>query len=283
MNDRLTIGQLSQRTGVPVRTIRFWSDAGLVPEPARSAGGYRLYDAEAMARLDLVRTLREIGLDLGTIRRVLARQTTLAEVVQAHLAGLDAEIRTLTLRRAVLRSVAQRTGTVEEMRLMHQLARLSAVERQQILDDFTAEVFEGLPHNPIADAMRQLPADPTVEQVDAWIELGELVQDSSFRQRVRQMATAPDPGKGGFEHTAVIEAANAALADGIAPQSPEGQAIVARLVEPGYDRDELADKLAMFTDRRVERFWRLLGVLNDRPPFGEAVAPFEWFIAGLRG
>lgn len=283
MNDRLTIGQLSQRTGVPVRTIRFWSDAGLLPEPARSAGGYRLYDTEAMARLGLVRTLREIGLDLATIRRVLARQTTLAEVVQAHLAGLDAEIRTLTLRRAVLRSVAQRSGTVEEMKLMHQLARLSTVERQQILDDFTAEVFEGLPHSPLADAMRQLPDDPTTEQVDAWIELGELVQDRSFRERVRQMATAPDPGKGGFEHVAVIEAASDALAKGIAPESTEGQAIVARLVEPGYDRNELADKLAMFTDRRVERFWQLLGVLNGRPPFGEAVAPFEWFIAGLRG
>jgi len=45
-----TIGQLARRTGVPARTIRFWSDAGLVPPCARSGSGYRLYDAAAAAR-----------------------------------------------------------------------------------------------------------------------------------------------------------------------------------------------------------------------------------------
>ena len=43
----LTIGKLAARLGVPVRTVRFWSDEGLVDPPARSAGGYRLYDAAA--------------------------------------------------------------------------------------------------------------------------------------------------------------------------------------------------------------------------------------------
>ncbi len=41
MNDRgepLTIGQLARRTGVPVRTIRFWSDIGLIPPTERTAG-----------------------------------------------------------------------------------------------------------------------------------------------------------------------------------------------------------------------------------------------------
>ena len=51
-----TIGQLARRTGVPARTVRFWSDAGLIPPAGRSAGGYRLDDSEAAARLDLIRT-----------------------------------------------------------------------------------------------------------------------------------------------------------------------------------------------------------------------------------
>ena len=46
-----TIGQLADRTGLAVRTIRFWSDAGLVTPAGRSAGGYRLYDAEAQAEI----------------------------------------------------------------------------------------------------------------------------------------------------------------------------------------------------------------------------------------
>ena len=63
-----TIGQLARRSGVPARTIRFWSDTGVVQPARRTAGGYRLYDAEAAARLDLIRSLREFGLGLGVIK-----------------------------------------------------------------------------------------------------------------------------------------------------------------------------------------------------------------------
>src|SRR5580700_7219097 len=68
-----TIGQLAARTGLTSRTIRFWSDAGLVPPSGRSGSGYRLYDADAVARLDLVRTLRELGLGLDVVQAVLSR------------------------------------------------------------------------------------------------------------------------------------------------------------------------------------------------------------------
>ncbi len=101
--DLFTIGELARRTGLAVRTIRFWSDRGIVTPVCRSVGGYRLYDAEAVARLDLVRTLRELGLELNTVRRVLANQATVRDVAGAHLRVVDAEIRRLQVRRAVLR------------------------------------------------------------------------------------------------------------------------------------------------------------------------------------
>jgi DNA-binding transcriptional MerR regulator len=158
-----TIGQLAARTGLEARTIRFWSDAGLVPPAGRSASGYRLYDAEAMARLELVRTLRELGLGLDVVRAVLSRAATLAQVAAAHVAVLDEQIRILRLRRAVLSTVATRGNTIKETQLMHQLARLSAQQRQQMTDDFVAGVFAGAnPEAPgagIARGMRQLPAE----------------------------------------------------------------------------------------------------------------------------
>jgi hypothetical protein len=61
-NRSYSIGDLSRRSGLSVRTIRFSSDVGVVPASARSASGYRLYDVEAVARLDLVRTLAKLGL-----------------------------------------------------------------------------------------------------------------------------------------------------------------------------------------------------------------------------
>lgn len=113
-SELFTIGQLARRTGVPARTIRFWSDAGLVPPAARSASGYRLYNAAAVARLDLVRSLRELGLGLDVVRAIAARVTTVADVAAAHVAVLDGQIRTLRLRRAVLSTVARRGTTIEE-------------------------------------------------------------------------------------------------------------------------------------------------------------------------
>ncbi|MFY1672140.1 MerR family transcriptional regulator [Plantactinospora sp. WMMB334] len=301
MNDRtelFTIGQLARRTGLPVRTIRFWSDIDVIPPTGRSAGGYRLYDTGAVARLDLVRTLRELGLDLETVQRILSRQSTLADVARAHADALDTEIRTLQLRRAVLRSVARRNSTTEEMRVMNKLARLSAEERQRMIDDFVERTFAGIdPYEPgarIAEAMRQMPAklpdDPSPEQVDAWLALAELVSDPDFGQRVRQMAAAgaQSAGRAGpppYDPQVVLAQAGAAVADGIAPDSAEGRAILDRIVDPEMPADErarLADQVETFTDPRVERYWQLLGVLNDRPPFPPQAPTFEWFLAALR-
>ena len=286
-----TIGQLAARTGLTARTIRFWSDAGLVPPAGRSAGGYRVYDAEAVARLELVRTLRELGLGLEVVRAVLSRAATLAQVAAAHVAVLDDQIRILRLRRAVLATVATRGNTIEETLLMHKLARLSAQERQQMIDDFVDRVFaDAGPEAGIAGRMRQLPAelpdDPTPQQVDAWVELAELIADDDFRQRVRTMAQAGQPtgqqtGQAALDHQAVLEHAGRALAAGIAPASAQGQSVLDQLV-PAAERPQVLAQLETFTDARVERYWQLLGVLNGQPPFPPAVPAFEWLIAALR-
>lgn len=291
-----TIGELARRTGLSVRTIRFWSDSGVVAPADRSTGGYRLYDAEAVARLDLVRTLRELGMDLATVRRVLSRQATVRDVAAVHLRAVDQEIRRLHVRRTVLRWVVRDGGTTEEMRLMHQLAQMSAEERQRLIDDFVQAAFDGIdPQAPgahIAQGMRtlptELPDDPTTEQVEAWVELAELVSDADFARRAREMAVAgaaaqeqpagPDPAR-------VMEHAGEAVDLGVDPESAEGRAIRDRIVGPDLsaaERTALADQLDTFTDRRIERYWQLLGVLNGWPPVPTRVPVFEWLITALR-
>ncbi|MBB4916274.1 helix-turn-helix domain-containing protein [Streptosporangium saharense] len=292
-----TIGQLARRTGLAVRTIRFWSDSGLVPPTGRSAGGYRLYDARALARLDLVRTLRELGFGLEAVEEILCRATTVAQVAETHVAALEAEIRTLRLRRAVLSTVARRGSTIEEASLMHRLARLSARERQQIIDDFVDRVLTGVdpqegPAVGIANGMRQvnaeLPDDPSPEQVDAWMELADLVEDEDFQHRVRQMVVvgqSADTPAHQPDHQAVIEHAGRAEAEGVAPDSAEGRAVLDLIVAPettAEERVRLAEQVETFSDLRVERYWQLMGVINGRPPFPPAVAAFLWLAAALR-
>ena len=148
-----SIGDLSRRSGLSVRTIRFYSDVGVVPASARSASGYRLYDVEAVARLDLVRTLRDLGLPLESIRALLNAQTSLPEVAAAHLEVLDHQIQALRLRRAVLRAAAKTNTTPEEVALMHQLVTMSEVERQHLIDDFLDDTFGDTNANPELVAM----------------------------------------------------------------------------------------------------------------------------------
>ncbi|MFF2814281.1 MerR family transcriptional regulator [Kitasatospora cineracea] len=102
------MGAPARRTGLTVKTVRYYSDTGLVPSTDRTSAGYRRYGAEAVARLELVRTLRELGIGLEAARRALEREASLAAVARAHADAPDLRIRTLRQRRAVLRAVAER-------------------------------------------------------------------------------------------------------------------------------------------------------------------------------
>jgi hypothetical protein len=155
---------------------------------------------------------------------------------------------------------------------------------------------EGAPAASIAHAMRQLPAelpdDPAPEQVDAWIELAELAVDQDFRQRVRTMALAGRPAAEppaaeppAIDYQAVIEHAGQARAQGTAPGSPEGQAVLQRIVGPDVTagrRAALLSQLETFTDARVERYWQLLAIINGQPTPPTVVPVFDWLIAALR-
>jgi DNA-binding transcriptional MerR regulator len=117
MVQSMTIGQLAARTGLSVRTLRFYADAGVLPEATRSEAGYRIFDPDSVPRARLVRTLRELGVSLDDVKRVLAAEVSLAEVAAAHGRALDAQIRKLRLQRAVLGAVARSTDSQELERM----------------------------------------------------------------------------------------------------------------------------------------------------------------------
>jgi MerR family copper efflux transcriptional regulator len=83
----MRIGELTQRTDVPTKTIRYYEDVGLMPEPPRTVGGYRDYGEDAAARLGFIRAAQSVGLSLGEIREVLAFRDR-GETPCAHVASL---------------------------------------------------------------------------------------------------------------------------------------------------------------------------------------------------
>lgn len=301
----LTIGALAERTGLTVKTIRFYSDKGIVAPTCHSPAGYRLYDGHALARLELVRTLRELDIDLATIRRILAREISLAEVAAAHASALEVQIRTLRLRRAVCQAVAERESTPQEMDLMHKLVNLSEAERHRFVHDFIDNAFGGVDANPalvalLRASMPDLPDDPTAEQVEAWMELVELVRDADFRAAARRMAEyqAAERAAGdttGLHHElteVVCEEVGRALARGIAPES-EAAAPVVDLLSTRYAetfgkaddsrlRQWMLERLAVADDSRVARYWRLVATVNGLPPGPDLAPVFTWFARALR-
>lgn len=187
-----SIGELARRSGLAVRTIRFYSDEGIVVPTARSRAGYRLYDAGAPARLELVRTLRELGVDLPAVRRVLDRELSVAEVAAVHADAVEVRIRALRLRRAVLRLVAERGSGPEEVRLMHRVTRLSAQERRRLVDVLVEGAEESVAAM-VRVAAPDLPEDPSAEQVAAWVELVELMGDAEFGEVFRRAPGVEGP------------------------------------------------------------------------------------------
>ncbi|MFE5625294.1 MerR family transcriptional regulator [Streptomyces virginiae] len=295
-----SIGELSRRTGLTVKTIRFYSDRGIVPPTARSPAGHRLYGPDALARLRLARTLRDLGLDLATVRGVLDREASMAEVAEAHADVLDIQIRTLRLRRAVLRAVARSGPTTTEMDLMHRLATLSEAERRRLVGEFLDRAFEGLDTNPefvalMRSAVPDLPDDPTPDQVEAWVELAGLCQDADFRATLRrtaeEQAVEPSRQDVGSLHDALNRAmgerVDEAVTAGLLPAGAEGvsrsDALGALYADAFARADEgdlrrwLVARLVTTADPDAGRYWRLVATVNGWPPSPTLAPLHSWF------
>jgi MerR family mercuric resistance operon transcriptional regulator len=106
----LSIGQLAEAAGVHVETIRYYERRGLLPEPPRSAGGYRQYGPGDLWRLEFVGrakalgfTLSEVGellnesvrSDAGSVRTIAQRKLEAVEARQHELADVRARLERL--------------------------------------------------------------------------------------------------------------------------------------------------------------------------------------------
>lgn len=111
----LQIGQVSRRTGLSVDTIRFYEKSGLLSEPSRSGGGYRLFQEKEIADLEFIRRAQKLGFTLGEIRQLLNihRQPVRAcehvqSIIDHKLTEVHAKIEELTALEAALSEALKR-------------------------------------------------------------------------------------------------------------------------------------------------------------------------------
>jgi len=131
----LSIGRLSKDTGTNIETIRYYERVGLLPRPARSEGGYRLYRIDHLKRLSFIRRGRALGFSIDEVRTLLRladeRRRPCAEVrvvAEAHLKDVRAKIADLEAMERVLKSTVARCarGTGSHCPMIEALYREAA-------------------------------------------------------------------------------------------------------------------------------------------------------------
>jgi len=114
----LKIGEVARRSGLSVKTIRFYCDQGLIRPSGRSEGGYRLFGAEVFTELALIRTLKGMEIPLQDVRRILESRrsgvctcTALQSRIRAKAAEIGQKIEALHSLQSELHTMLERWET----------------------------------------------------------------------------------------------------------------------------------------------------------------------------
>lgn len=129
--DALRIGDLANATGTKVVTIRYYEKIGLLPDPERSAGNYRIYEPRHKERLHFIRRCRHLGFTLEQIRSLLdlsQKEDRDCEAVDGiaadHLAEIEAKIADLQKLAMELKRVSEccQGGRIGDCRVIEALS-----------------------------------------------------------------------------------------------------------------------------------------------------------------
>ncbi|MEX1038766.1 MAG: heavy metal-responsive transcriptional regulator [Acidimicrobiia bacterium] len=116
----MRIGELARHTGVATKTLRFYEESGVLPEPDRDANGYRNYNHEFVDRINFVKDAQSAGLTLKEIANILELRDRgestcqhTVELLDYHLADLDRQIAELERTRAHLVTMTRRARRMD--------------------------------------------------------------------------------------------------------------------------------------------------------------------------
>lgn len=110
LKQQYRVRELARLCGVNPRTIDYYTTSGLLTPVARSKGGHRFYDDDAVRRLRLIKSLQAQGMSLEAIRERLAAARDESELL-ARFAALQAELQRLEAEVAELAPQVSKTAT----------------------------------------------------------------------------------------------------------------------------------------------------------------------------
>lgn len=115
----LTIGEIAQRTGCTVPTVRYYEEIGLIPPAKRRSSGHRVYQSDSEELLSFIRRCRDFGFAIEQVRELVSLSKSrdrdcneTLEIALAHLAAVRAKMAEM---RALERSLARFVTSCSEM------------------------------------------------------------------------------------------------------------------------------------------------------------------------
>jgi len=116
----MRIGQAASVTGVPVKTLRYWEEAGVLTPPGRDESGYRRYAQKAIDQVNFIRSAQAVGLSLeviGEIIRLRSKGVTpcrhVEELLRERLADIDSKMESLSRARSEVSTLLERAATLD--------------------------------------------------------------------------------------------------------------------------------------------------------------------------
>lgn len=163
-----SIQEVARLAGTTSRTLRHYGDVGLLAPSRVGSNGYRYYDGLALARLQRVLMLRDLGLGIPAIAEVLEGQRDDAEALAGHLRWLQEEKGRLD------RQIASVETTIRKLKGGEQL--------------MAEEMLNGFDHTQYKEEVEQLWGEQSYREGNRWWSSMSKAEQAEWMQQQKQLA-----------------------------------------------------------------------------------------------
>ncbi|HEY4385018.1 MAG TPA: MerR family transcriptional regulator [Ktedonobacteraceae bacterium] len=305
-----TIGEVAKLTGVPIKTIRYYTDVNLLPATQRTEARFRLYSPEAIWQLQLIRILRQLEFSLEEIRAIIGGNLSISTAIDWQLDAIAHHIHQLQRVQEVLQqakearqhpeqslstlyelglalseNAAERSRFItEKLHILVKQANLPDEWRQQLLEYFTW----------------QSPDAFTTKQIATWTEIVSILNDPAFTEDALRFNSPTHPQtiqqmnitEYSQQALTLMQQAQSAALRGDPPESETVQTLTInwiRLIAQSTQQSitteflhRLSAQVSTYYSERMQRFWTLMASLSgwEAPPsYREGL---DLLAAGLR-
>lgn len=168
MTAEMSIQQVARVAGTTSRALRHYDRIGLLHPSSVGANGYRMYDTDALVRLQRILLLRDMGVGLAQIGEILERHADEAGSLRTHLGWLEQE------RRRIERQISAVASTVD------------AIENGR--DPMTENMFDGFDHTQHQEEVERRWGAETYASSDRWWRSLSDEERAAFQEETRALA-----------------------------------------------------------------------------------------------